>query len=59
MCFTISIIEKDGQLITLIIYCPQKVGDIGTQKKLEIRILICRINNFVFGYSIMSASFPA
>ena len=41
------------------IYCPQKVGDIGTQKNLEIKILICRINNFVFEYSVMSASIPA
>ena len=35
------------------IYCPQKVGDIGIYKNLEIQILICRINNFVFGYSNM------
>ena len=41
------------------IYCPQKVGVIGTQKNLEIKFLICRKNNFVFGYSNMSASFPA
>ena len=28
-------------------------------QNLEIEILICRMNNFVFGYSNMSASFPA
>ena len=42
-----------------ILYRPQKVGDMGTQTSLEIRFLICRINNFVFSKSIMLASFPA
>ena len=42
-------------VIANLFYTVHKIGDIGTQKNLEIKILICRINTFVFGYSIMSA----
>ena len=40
--------DNDAILNNIYIYCPQKVGDIGTLASLKIKILICRINNFVF-----------
>ena len=64
MAFCRSIyVKKVMKLLAFIFeqpsYCPQKVGDIGMQRILEIKILIYGINNFVFGYSNMSASCPA
>ena len=56
-----TFLQNDHEIISMVIllltliqelqakvYCLQKVGDIGTYKSLKIKILICRINNFVF-----------
>ena len=46
------------QVVPCDIYCPLKGGDIGTQKYLEIKDLICCVNNVLLLLSKRNQSKP-